>query len=125
MTRPRVEELRPWRSERARSFRWKPSSSIATPTRSAVAAATPGSSLITRETVFRLTPARTATSRIVGRVGRRALRSLSSSQTTLSDNVVGAGPYARRAGLSSDVAAAEREEPGELRQGREEVHPGR
>src|SRR4051794_21328755 len=106
MTRPRVEELRPCRSERARSLRWKPSSEIAAATRSAVALATPGSSLMTRETVFRLTPAASATSRIVGRVVRRAISVLSPpSQTTLSDNVVRAAPYARRPGVSRPLVA--------------------
>src|SRR5262245_911308 len=90
MTSPRVEEVTPFRSERARSLRWKPSASIASPTRAAVATATPGSPLMTRETVFRLTPAREATSRIVGRVLRRALIR---GGTTLSDNVV-SEPYA-------------------------------
>ncbi len=52
---------RPWRSEAAMSLRWKPSSSIAAKTLAAVASATPASSLITRETVLRLTPARSAT----------------------------------------------------------------
>src|SRR3954469_8950394 len=58
---------------------------MAAATRSAVAVATPGSSLMTRETVFRLTPAASATSRIVGRVVRRAISALSS----IPDNVVG------------------------------------
>ena len=49
------------------SLRWKPRSSIALKTLAAVASATPASSLMTRETVFRLTPARSATWRIVGR----------------------------------------------------------
>src|SRR3954465_13909812 len=66
MTRPSVAEPLPWRSERARSLRSKPSASIASETRAAVAGATPASALITRETVFRLTPAVCATSLIVG-----------------------------------------------------------
>ena len=57
---------RPWRSERATSLRGKPSSAIAASTRAAVAGRTPSSLLTTRETVFRLTPAVLATSRIVG-----------------------------------------------------------
>src|ERR671938_25301 len=68
MTSPSVADVRPCRSERARSLRWKPSSSIASVTRLAVSTATPGSELITRETVLRLTPARSATWRIVGRL---------------------------------------------------------
>jgi len=35
-------------------LRWKPSAAIASPTRSAVALATPASALITRDTVFKL-----------------------------------------------------------------------
>ena len=41
---------------------------MAAVTRSAVAGVTPASALITRETVFRLTPAMSATWRMVGRV---------------------------------------------------------
>jgi hypothetical protein len=91
MIRPIVELERPWRSERARSLRWKPSSAIASPTRAAVAAATPDSPLMTRETVFRLTPARCATSRIVGLVALTATFLLTPPEfvTTLPDNVVG------------------------------------
>jgi hypothetical protein len=68
-------------------LRWKPSAAIASPTRSAVAVATPASALMTRETVFKLTPAFSATSRIVGLVAdsdasfglspRRALTTMS------------------------------------------------
>src|SRR3954454_18560226 len=67
MTSPSVAEDPPWRSDRARSLRSKPSAAIASATRSAVAGATAASPLITRETVLRLTPADRATSRIVGR----------------------------------------------------------
>src|SRR5215213_1776448 len=67
MTSPSVPDDCPGRSERARSLRSKPSSVIASATRAAVAGATAASPLITRETVFRLTPAVRATSRIVGR----------------------------------------------------------
>src|SRR6188472_2699556 len=91
MISPRVIEERPWRSDRARSLRWKPSSAIASPTFAAVSAATPGSPLITRDTVFRLTPARCATSRMVGLVAPRTTILLTppSGPTTLTDNVVG------------------------------------
>ena len=61
-----MEEVRPWRSERARSLRSKPSASIASVTLAAVDGETPASALITRETVLRLTPAWLATSLIVG-----------------------------------------------------------
>src|SRR5215210_8170818 len=80
MTRPSVPDDWPWRSERARSLGAYPSAAIALSTRSAVSAATPASSLMTRETVFRLTPALRATSRIVGRVDR--------TPSPLDDNVV-------------------------------------
>ena len=66
MIRPSVAVEPPWRSEAARSLRSKPSCAIASVTRSAVAGVTPASALITRETVFRLTPAVCATSLIVG-----------------------------------------------------------
>jgi hypothetical protein len=56
----------PWRSERATSLRANPSRAIAASTRAAVSARTPASRFTTRETVFRLTPAVLATSRIVG-----------------------------------------------------------
>src|SRR5215218_1168669 len=94
MIRPIVEDERPCRSERARSLRWKPSAAIASPTRAAVSAATPDSPLMTRETVFRLTPARCATSRIVGLVALTATFLLAppDGATALSDNVVG-GSY--------------------------------
>src|SRR3954462_14973385 len=72
MTSPSVPEDPPWRSDRARSLRSKPSAAIASATRAAVAGATAASPLITRETVLRLTPADRATSRIVGR-GNRTL----------------------------------------------------
>src|SRR5215207_6485515 len=92
MIRPSVALERPWRSERARSLRWKPRATIASVTRAAVSAATPASRLITRETVFRLTPARCATSRIVGLVALMATILLAPpyGSTTLPDNVVGA-----------------------------------
>src|SRR5215208_1532685 len=75
MTSPSVPDDCPGRSERARSLRSKPSSVIASATRAAVAGATAASPLMTRETVFRLTPAERATSRIVGR-GERKLAAL-------------------------------------------------
>src|SRR3954470_4123667 len=90
MTRPSVAELEPWRSERARSLRRKPSWAIAVVTRSAVCGATLASSLMTRETVLRLTPARSATWRIVGRAPPRGdtaaalLSELTTLTTTLS-----------------------------------------
>ena len=59
--------VRPLRSTRALSLRRKPSASIAARTRDSVSSVTPGSPLTTRETVFRPTPARAATSFIVGR----------------------------------------------------------
>jgi hypothetical protein len=55
------------RSSRAPGCGRKPSSSIARCTLTASAVETPGSSLTTRETVFRLTSASWATSRMVGR----------------------------------------------------------
>src|SRR5205807_220809 len=57
----------PRRSALATGLGRKSSCSIARRTRSAISGATPASALTTRETVFRLTPARKATSRIVGR----------------------------------------------------------
>src|SRR5918994_7558557 len=75
MTSPSVPDGCPGRSERARSLRSKPSSTIASATRAAVAGATAASPLMTRETVLRLTPAERATSRIVGR-GERNLAAL-------------------------------------------------
>src|SRR3954452_19226232 len=91
MIRPIVALERPWRSERARSLRWNPSATMASPTRAAVPLATPASSLMTRETVFRLTPARCATSRMVGLVALTATFLLAPPEivTTLPDNVVG------------------------------------
>jgi hypothetical protein len=65
MTRPSAL-ARPWRSERASSLREKPRREIAASTRAAVSARTPASAFTTRDTVFRLTPAVLATSRIVG-----------------------------------------------------------
>src|SRR5437764_1462638 len=53
MTSPSAP-ARPWRRPRASSLRVKPSRSITAVTRCAVSCATPGSSLTTRETVFRL-----------------------------------------------------------------------
>src|SRR3954451_14733641 len=102
ITSPIVDDERPWRRERARSLRWKPRSAIAAETRSAVGPATPGSSLITRETVFRLTPARSATSRIVGRerVAGMTSDTVLLLWTTLDDNVVRSGPYAAPRGVS-------------------------
>src|SRR3954464_13666251 len=95
MIRPIVALERPWRSERARPFRWTPRARMASPTRAAVPVATPASPLITRETVFRLTPARCATSRIVGLVALMATFLLTPPEfvTALSDNVVGGERY--------------------------------
>ncbi len=59
--------VRPLRSTRALSLRRKPSASMASWTRRSVSGVTPGSPLTTRETVFRPTPARAATSFMVGR----------------------------------------------------------
>src|SRR3954468_6389310 len=121
MIRPSVGRERPWRSERARSLRWKPSATMASPTRAAVPVATPASSLMTRETVFRLTPARCATSRMVGLVALTATFLLAPPEiaTTLADNVVGGtlrggggrcqGPSTSRAALSpADTLPARR-----------------
>lgn len=72
-----VIEFCPGRSERAISLRWYPISLIAAFTRSAVSSRTVPMPLTTRDTVTRATPARSATSRIVGlvfwRCGRRLL----------------------------------------------------
>jgi hypothetical protein len=62
---------------------------MAAATRAAVSARTPGSSLTTRETVFRLTPAVLATSRIVALVATRA--PLLHPVNRFSDNVVSTG----------------------------------
>src|SRR6266545_7804184 len=69
MSSPTVALSRPERRLRAMSLRRKPSSAIAVRTRSTSACATAGSLLTTRETVLRLTPARRATSTMVGRRG--------------------------------------------------------
>src|SRR5581483_436589 len=66
MTRP-MPAVRPVRSCRALSLRRNPSSSMACCTSAAVPGSTPGSPLTTRETVLRPTPARAATSFMVGR----------------------------------------------------------
>src|SRR5690606_41274096 len=66
MTRPSVDDDCPGRRLRARSLRRNPSCSMAAVTRSVVSGRTPGSLLTTRDTVFNLTPATRATSRIVG-----------------------------------------------------------
>jgi hypothetical protein len=66
MIRP-IEAVWPLRSSRALSLRRKPSSLMAFRTRLAVYGVTPGSSLTTRDTVFSATPARVATSFMVGR----------------------------------------------------------
>ena len=60
--------VRPLRSTRALSLRRKPSASMASWTRRSVSGVTPGSPLTTRDTVLRPTPARAATSFIVGRL---------------------------------------------------------
>ncbi len=56
------------RRTRAPTFGRKPSSSTACRTRSVSTGDTPGSSFTTRDTVLKLTPARAATSRSVGRL---------------------------------------------------------
>src|SRR3954464_14439057 len=56
---------------------------MAAVTRSAVAGVTPASALITRETVFRLTPAMSATWRMVGRVAFMSMTTLSTAATLL------------------------------------------
>lgn len=61
-----VMEFCPGRSERAISLRWYPMALIAAITRSAVSSRTVPMPLTTRETVTTATPARSATSRIVG-----------------------------------------------------------
>src|SRR4051794_26561431 len=77
-------EVRPLRRMRALSLRLKPRASIADCTRSMVSGVTPGSPLTTRETVFRPTPARAATSFIVGRAPYRfaAVRGLRTVSAT-------------------------------------------
>lgn len=60
--------VRPLRSTRALSLRRNPSASMASWTRFSVSGVTPGSPLTTRDTVFRPTPARAATSFMVGRL---------------------------------------------------------
>ncbi len=60
--------VRPLRRMRAESLRRKPRAVMASWTRRSVSGVTPGSPLTTRETVFRPTPARAATSFIVGRL---------------------------------------------------------
>ena len=62
-----IEAVCPFRSSRALSLRRKPRSLIALRTRLAVSGVTPGSSLTTRDTVLSATPARVATSFMVGR----------------------------------------------------------
>src|SRR3954451_16535294 len=94
MTSP-IAPARPWRRLRAMSLRAKPRSVMAASTRAAVSARTPGSWLTTRETVFRLTPAVLATSRMVGRT--IAVLSLRGDGA---DNVVSGSP--RRAYSVSD-----------------------
>src|SRR3954452_4148961 len=84
MTNPSAP-ARPWRSPRASSLRVKPSRAIAAVTRRAVSTATPGSSLTTRDTVLRLTPAVLATSRIVGRPDTRLLLAALTTLSTPDD----------------------------------------
>src|SRR4051794_27857593 len=68
MIRPTAALVRPEASERASRFGRKPSSRAAASTRVLVPAATPYSPFRAREAVFRLTPARAATSASVGRL---------------------------------------------------------
>ena len=65
----------PDRSVLASRFGRKPSSAAEASTRSISACCTCGASLMTRETVFRLTPAWRATSTMVGRRARVSLLS--------------------------------------------------
>lgn len=60
--------VRPLRSTRALSLRRKPRASMASCTRRSVSGVTPASPFTTRDTVLRPTPARAATSFIVGRL---------------------------------------------------------
>src|SRR6185312_613600 len=95
MTRPRLAVAWPRRRRpAAMSLRVKPSSLIAKRTRSDVPDITPGSPFSTRETVFRLTPARDATSRMVGRAGAR----------DIFDNVVINRDYEAHDGLLSTTS---------------------
>ena len=70
MSNPIVAVVWPERSELARWLRRKPSSATAASTRCATSGWTCGALFTTRETVFRLTPARAATSTMVGRLVR-------------------------------------------------------
>lgn len=63
-----MEAVRPLRSTRALSLRRNPRASMASMTRRSVSGVTPASPLTTRETVFSPTPARAATSFMVGRM---------------------------------------------------------
>src|SRR3954469_17025509 len=110
MTSPTVADVDPRRSERARSLRRKPSSAIASVTRAAVCGATLASSLMTRDTVFKLTPARSATWRIVGRAPPRTGTAgrPPPSRDNVGDNVVRSllrGPAGWQAGRAARGAA--------------------
>src|SRR5207249_256703 len=76
------------------SLRRNPSRTIASWTTAAVSGRTPGSSLTTRDTVLRLTPAAWATSAIVGRALPSS--SLAAVSVTLLDNVVNGAPATGR-----------------------------
>src|SRR3954452_5276284 len=102
MTSPSAPAL-PCRRLRASSLRADPNRWMAAVTRAAVSCATPGSALTTRETVFRLTPAVLATSRIVGRPDNEPLSSL---VTRGVDNVVSAP--SRRPYPATDIVVKHR-----------------
>src|SRR5436309_5204016 len=85
------------------SLRRNPSRTIASWTSAAVSGRTPGSSLTTRDTVLRLTPAAWATSAIVGRALPSS--SLAAVSVTLLDNVVNGAP-AQDGPLQGSYAAA-------------------
>src|ERR1039458_1611546 len=100
MTRPKVREDEPWRSPRAMSLRRNPITAITSRTRWAVWGRTPGSSLTTRETVFRLTRAARATSSIVGRLeGRLCGASGALGERSLDIVVIGRCPYSAQGSL--------------------------
>ena len=83
-----IDAVRPSLRRRllAARFGRKSSWSIARVTRAVSSGETPGSALITRDTVLRLTPARAATSRIVGR-GRARSPSGASDNVVIGDTV--------------------------------------
>src|SRR4051794_11895130 len=86
MTRPMVAVVRPERSEWAMPLRRKPSSLTASITRSTRSCWTCGALLTTRETVLMLTPARLATSTMVGRRGGTVASSCDSGALLVTQN---------------------------------------